>query len=212
MLSTMATRVAHAYLKQAWDVLPGMREVSRTTYLPKDIRGTPPNVDPEGTDLAIWTWESAGKLMGVAFQGKAGKPLFFHHFRNEGERDRVIATAIRDRKSQMKRKEDKQEARRNFKHAIEPGDIYYTSWGYDQTNVDFYEVIAVADRSITVRPIGVETVSSERGADYVAPAKGKYTGPAERKVPREHGFSVDNHLATKWSGSPVYQTALGYGH
>lgn len=212
MLNLSSARVAAAFEKLSWDVLPGMQTVPRGSYLPREIRDTPPNVDPQGTDLAIWTWASGDRLLGIAFQGKSNKPLFFNRFRSDAERDRTIANAIRDRKTQMSRKVEKQVERRNFKHAIEPGDIYYTSWGYDQTNVDFYEVIAAGDKSISVRPIAQKTTSREQGADHVIAVKGDYTGPAERKVPRANGFTVDNHMATKWDGKPKYQTASGWGH
>jgi hypothetical protein len=33
------------------------------------------------------------------------------------------------------------------------GDILVRTWGYDQTNVDFYQVLAVTARSVRIRPI-----------------------------------------------------------
>ena len=41
-----------------------------------------------------------------------------------------------------KSKADRREQRKLTKdHDVKVGDIYYTSWGYDQTNIDFYEVV-----------------------------------------------------------------------
>ena len=212
MSSTMVTRVAAAYMKQAWDVLPGMRTVRRDLYLPKEMRGDNPNVDSEGTDLAIWTWESGGRLLAVAFQGKSNKPLFFNSFRNDAQRNHIIQEAISNRKSWLDRKVKQQEDRRNFKHTIQVGDIYYTSWGYDQTNVDFYEVVAVGDKSISVRAIAQEVTDSDSGSESVVARPGKYIGPSEKKVPNVNGFSVDGHYASKWDGKPKHQTASGWGH
>jgi hypothetical protein len=39
------------------------------------------------------------------------------------------------------------------KHDIKPGDIVYNSWGYDQTNIDFYQVVAVTAKTISIREI-----------------------------------------------------------
>lgn len=39
------------------------------------------------------------------------------------------------------------------KHDIKPGDIFYNSWGYEQTNIDFYQVISTTAKTITLRAI-----------------------------------------------------------
>ena len=39
------------------------------------------------------------------------------------------------------------------KHDIKIGDIFYNSWGYDQTNIDFYQVISTTAKTITLRAI-----------------------------------------------------------
>lgn len=36
---------------------------------------------------------------------------------------------------------------------MKQGDIFVRSWGYDQTNVDFYEVVKVAAKTVTLIPI-----------------------------------------------------------
>lgn len=38
-------------------------------------------------------------------------------------------------------------------HGVKVGDISYTSWGYEQTNVNFYQVIRVTAKRATVRKI-----------------------------------------------------------
>ena len=35
--------------------------------------------------------------------------------------------------------------------SIKVGDIFYTSWGYDQTNVDFYEVVGLTPSGKSVK-------------------------------------------------------------
>lgn len=46
---------------------------------------------------------------------------------------------------------------------VEVGDIFYSSWGYDQTNVDFYEVVGLtpSGKSVKVRRIGNKYVSGD---------------------------------------------------
>jgi len=44
------------------------------------------------------------------------------------------------------------------KHDIKVGDIFYNSWGYDQTNIDYYQVVAVTAKTISIRRIKAGTV------------------------------------------------------
>lgn len=47
------------------------------------------------------------------------------------------------------------------------GDIFYTSWGYDQTNVEFYKVVRVSKSSVWVQQTGQTREYSEWGqGDY----------------------------------------------
>jgi hypothetical protein len=42
------------------------------------------------------------------------------------------------------------------------GDVLYSSWGYDQTNINFYQVIKVSEKTLTLRQIEGK-VSEESG-------------------------------------------------
>jgi hypothetical protein len=47
------------------------------------------------------------------------------------------------------------------KFGVKPGDIFECSWGYDQTQNDFYEVVRVTATKAEVRPIGSKLVDGE---------------------------------------------------
>lgn len=40
------------------------------------------------------------------------------------------------------------------KPAVNVGDIYVCSWGYDQTNIDYYKVLEVKNKSVVIASIG----------------------------------------------------------
>lgn len=75
-----------------------------------------------------------------------------------------------------------------FAHGVKVGDIFETSWGYDQTNVNFFQVIAVTEKSARVRevyPSTKSTVSSGPMAEdrvYDIPDDGELLPPAEYSV------------------------------
>lgn len=181
--------------------------------LPKELRGTVPNVDPGGTDLSIWTWTTAGKLYGIAFQAKSTTPLWYHQFRSEEQLAEHVQRSIQSRRGSLERKEETVAKRRAFAPTVQPGDIYYTSGGYDETHVSFYEVVKVSGKSAEVRKVASRVVSSEAGSDYVAAVPGRFIGPAKRVVLTESGFKVDRYKhASAWDGRPKYETAVGWGH
>ena len=56
---------------------------------------------------------------------------------------------------------------------IRVGDVFYASWGYDQTNVDFYQVVGVtaSGKSVRLRKIAAERVGEGGGpSEHVRPA------------------------------------------
>jgi hypothetical protein len=167
---------------------------------------------PEGTDLAIWTWEENGKPYGIAFQAKSNKPLWHFSFRNEADRDRRIKQTVDSRKLTLERKKKELTERREFKHPYKEGDILYTSGGYDETHVKFYQVTDLKGKMILMRPVASKIVREEQGADYVEASKGHFTGPAVKVLPTPNGVKVDGRHATIWDGKPKYETAMGYGH
>lgn len=185
----------------------------RDFYIPEEVKHQRPMV-PEGTDLAIWTWESNGVPYGIAFMGKQSKPVWNYRFRNEQQRQKTIDDLVEGRRKSLEFKQKRQEERRTFQHGYVVGDILYSSWGYDQTNVDFYEVTDVRGKEIVIREIAKKVTEGSQGADSVVPIPGKYTDAPMRKRPGTGGsVSLSSfQSATKWDGRPKRQTSFGWGH
>jgi hypothetical protein len=98
------------------------------------------------------------------------------------------------------------------------GDILVNSWGYDQTNVNFYEVVGISGSMITIQEIGKKVVSDDnRGSQKVMPVPGRYTGKPMRKkhspaFTGKYGVKIHSYAeAYLWNGKPEFQTAAGYG-
>jgi hypothetical protein len=212
MKTISASIIVERFFKAAYR---GRFFMPRESYLPKEARGKDPIV-PEGTDLAIWSYEmEGGRFYAIGFVAKQSKPLFHFNFRSEASRDQYIQKVIADRKVTLEFKEKRQQERREFKHEFNIGDILDASWGYDQTNVNFYEVTKIlGSQMIELREIAQKEVKSDSGADYVTAVPGKYISPPLRKrVSLGHGVRIDSSIyASKWDGKPKYQTSSGWGH
>lgn len=81
------------------------------------------------------------------------------------------------------------------------GDVFVESWGYNQTNVNFFEVVRVSDKSVWLREVQAKVVDGDgNSVPYgsrnarLAPDKGNY------KLPRKNwdgGYTVRGGKATK---------------
>jgi hypothetical protein len=94
--------------------------------------------------------------------------------------------------------------------AAEVGMILASTWGYDQTNVDFYEVTKVTAKTVTLRPIKSRRVEDEAYMTYSAePIAGAYCGEEFRRKmadwsPDRVAVSIDSCAnAYQWNGRPV---------
>jgi len=67
----------------------------------------------------------------------------------------------------------RQRAKSQYQNPYKVGDILHHSWGYDQTNCDFYQVVEVKTASVVLRKIAAETVPGSEGfmSESVMPVK-----------------------------------------
>lgn len=88
-----------------------------------------------------------------------------------------------------KRKTEQKKAKENIHNIVEVGDLLYDSWGYDQTNIDFYQITKVGKSSVWIRPIASQRVSGTEGHDSVnvKPVKDGFTGEEVRKLVQIYG-------------------------
>ena len=100
---------------------------------------------------------------------------------------------------------------------VKIGDIFVCSWGYEQTNVDFFKCVGFTPCFMKYVKVATEIVDTNGSyADYVAPGKkiGNVVFKAKIKsYGNGFGFAPNSYSwASKWLGEPVYQTAKGWGH
>jgi hypothetical protein len=89
--------------------------------------------------------------------------------------------------------ERNRKAREQFVNPYTMDQIVYDSWGYDQTNIDWYQIVKIGPRSVTLRPIAgqiVEATGSMSG--QTIPAPGHFTGDPITKTIQVYMGSDDN--------------------
>lgn len=94
---------------------------------------------------------------------------------------------------------------------IQEGTVMKSTWGYDQTNVDFYKVTKVKNDWAWLQPMG-QAMVEQTGflSETVVPDNEPFGKPFRRKI--KH-YAMGDYVAINsyqgasvWNGNPVTQT------
>ena len=100
---------------------------------------------------------------------------------------------------------------KDFNHNLKIGDILWTSWGWEQTNIDWWEVVAVpSGKSVKVRQLNDHVVEAGFMSGPSTPVIGSYKSHEVKLVrPKFNPYNgvgmsikIDYGYGTKWDGSP----------
>lgn len=162
---------------------------NRETFIPADaIRVTPKNAD-----VLFCLYGTDDRPCAMAFVGKAQKPTWQYYFKNNEQREKRIKATIEacEAKQQFKDKlkKDRQEAPRG----LEIGDILRASWGYDQTNIDYYEVTGLTGkRMVWLRKIGAVSIDTNWAQGECAPEPGLYISKPFKRQACNGAVKIDS--------------------
>jgi len=134
---------------------------------------------------------TAGKLAAVGYAGRTVKPTFHHSFGAADKRQTFVAAWMRDEDKKATAKA----ARRDAPHGLAVGDVLVASWGYEQTNVDFYQVVRLAGaKSVAIRPIKSEKHNDGDMTGYAVPLIDQFEGDARTVRPTSDGWvRINSH-------------------
>lgn len=98
------------------------------------------------------------------------------------------------------RKAQRAKWKQDFLNSLKPGVILYDTWGYDQTQVDFYAVLDVRGSKVLIRELHAVTVPGSEGmmCDRVRPSTQLVTdAPAIWKVIRSNRIKINESVSLR---------------
>ncbi len=102
----------------------------------------------------------------------------FYFLKEEQRQEYINSTVARLNKvaaQKETREEVKKQVASTFEHGFKEGDILYASWGYEQTNIDFYQITGVKGKFATLKEIKGEIVqASTQDSGRVKPLAGEF--------------------------------------
>lgn len=99
-----------------------------------------------------------------------------------------------------------------MKHPLQIGSILYTSWGYEQTNIDFYQVIELIGKStVVLRELAQEKIT-ERNDGFFGKTKAKpncfIDEPFRKRADAQGRVRINSFSHTSlWDGAPLYYSS-----
>jgi hypothetical protein len=169
-------------------------------------------VEDKKSDAVAYLYNGKGDLPSCrVFYGKQRKPVAAYWFRTLAERDACIKRYFEARQARAEMLAKRKAEMMAQVRKVEVGAAFYTSWGYDQTNIDWYEVVALVGKS-SARVRRIKSMDASTGNEPWATGKsvpdfGNYCGPEQLVRVRGDGFKVDRHYAHLWDGRPKSWTA-----
>lgn len=118
-----------------------------------------------------------GAPCAAVFFGKQAKPVQRYSYRSDAEREAAVRRAFEGRQARQAMMKARHDKARAFQHAAQVGDIYRTCWGYDQTNVEFFEIVEIRGKHAMLREL--QQVREDTGWETgrCVPQSGKYVEP-----------------------------------
>lgn len=86
---------------------------------------------------------------------------------------------------------------------MKKGDVLYSPWGCEQTNIDFYEVTKATGKTVTVQKIKTNKLYTGDMTGLATPITGSYEGAEIRRKVIQYGSSIFISL-TSYSNAYPY--------
>lgn len=165
---------------------------TREFYIP---RGAVAVRDKQSSAVA-YIYETNGTPYAAAFAGKGAKPVWHYRFKDAAAREKRIRALFEHYRTLEAAKAQKQAERRAWRHSYTVGDVFKASWGYDQTNIDYYEVVGlIGTTMLEVRELMQGREETLWAQGKCVPLPGQYRGASFRVRAQDGYFKVGHHHA-----------------
>ena len=141
--------------------------------------------------IAFFHVTESGAIYMIGFSGKRVKPDFHFSFRSTDYADRYQETwhkGLVSRATDKAERKAERAAKLAQPHPLAVGDVLVSSWGYEQTNYDYYQVTRlVGKQSVEIRQLGRQAAETGFLQGDCVPVKGLFKGEPMVKRINENG-------------------------
>jgi hypothetical protein len=186
-----------------------MRPTER--YIPKGYQEA---ARDDSIPAIAYIGQTAGALYGIGYSHKRNKPDWHYRFRKPEDCAAHISKWLDGLRQSKAFKEKRQDERKAQGRGLEVGDIVRTCWGYDQTNVEYFQVTALIGKAmVELREIATESEETGFMSGRCVPVLNKFIGEPMRKIAKDGHIKIDSvrHASKvepiKTPAGPLYPSA-----
>jgi len=179
--------------------------MTRANYVPETAK----KFVYDGINAEIYLYDTAKGPAAAMFGGKRSKPDKQYYYRSLEARDKAISEYLDSLKASAEFKASMRAKRDSFQHTLKVGDMLRCSWGYDQTNVDFYQVTdLIGNTMVEIRPIAGNYSETGFMSGTTTAAKGRFIGePMKKRVSEGNAVRIKSYAsAYPYDGKPTYES------
>ena len=132
-----------------------------------------------GLSVALWTHQTI-------------RPSYYYKFKTEEERAAWIADKKKGIDNQKQSHDIWVERLQAEKSNIKEGIIMYDSWGWEQTNIDFYKVVRKTDSSVWLQKLGSKTQETGFMSGRTSPTEETDGDVFTRRIGK-FGVKIESH-------------------
>lgn len=115
----------------------------------------------EFNNIKIVKYSKNDQLLMIGFKGTSTKSYFHYRYRSEERRTEDLNRYLKYEQENIEHKEKAKKEAAEFKNQLKVDTILYSSWGYEQTNVDFYQVVSTTEKTVILQEIGSKIVRTD---------------------------------------------------
>lgn len=146
-----------------------------------------------------YSYDGSGTRYSVitVWRGRGYKPVAHYAVRDEDHAMKVVESEVASAKAsaelKARMKAERAAQLKETKTKMKVGALLSYSWGYEQTQVEFFQVTKVTGSTVWLRPISAESVEETSWAsDRVRPIRDAFCGPEFKKRINDYGVSFEH--------------------
>jgi len=124
-------------------------------------------------------------------------------------KEEIFSRFAAHEKAKQERREQKKLDAIEFLSTLKVGDIFYSSWGYDQTNIDFYQLVGLKGKKAMFQQIGQKTTRTTGWCSEMVVADPEtFIGESFQKIINGSWINLTSYSGMqKWDGRELNETS-----
>lgn len=157
------------------------------------------------SDVKFYLLKNDKLFFVLGFKGKKAKPIYYYAFQSE---EKMNEAFNRYKAIENKKLDDLQKRVQMYderKNKIQKDSILYSSWGYEQTNINFYKVLERSGSKVILQELAPNKEFSCYDSGKCTPSEILIGEPFEKRLTKFASVNINSfESASLYNGDKLY--------